>query len=127
MKKLNASVPEEEMRARMIKVVGASIAKRGLTTLEKAVAAVLQEKGVVFETNKSIGRYFADFFIADMNLVLECDGEYWHSVDWRIEHDARREQWLLTNGYRVAHLTGPEIRADCRGAVERVLAQWGER
>lgn len=81
------------------------------SSIEKMVRSVLESLGVEFVRQHPIGRYIADFYVPDKNLVIECDGEYWHSIDGRPDRDARRDRWMLARGYKVLRLGEREIRA----------------
>lgn len=63
-----------------------------------------------------LNRYVADFFIPEHNVIIEADGEYWHSKPEAIEHDKRRDLELKAAGYTVIRLkekdlniSGPEL------------------
>ena len=43
----------------------------------------------------------ADFFLPDFNMIVECDGEYWHSKPDYIIRDKRKRDYLRKKGYIV--------------------------
>src|SRR5260221_505562 len=51
---------------------------RGRTSIEVIIASLLTSLEVEYEDQKHIGRYSVDFYIPSKNLVIECDGTYWH-------------------------------------------------
>ena len=73
------------------------------------VASVLDALDIAYETQTRIGRYYVDFFVPGKRLVIECDGDYWHSQ--RIEHDGKRDAFLRGQGYGVLRLSERSIRA----------------
>jgi very-short-patch-repair endonuclease len=93
------------------------------SSLEVAVRRVLDALDVEHIHQHIIGTYLVDFYLPKYNLVLECNGNYWHDFPDRIEHDKRREAYITSLGYKVVYLTEPEIRADVVGAVLKVLAE----
>jgi very-short-patch-repair endonuclease len=91
------------------------------TSIEVAVAAVLEELGEPYESQRRMDRWVPDFVIEPRKLVIECDGSYWHSLPAAIDRDRRKDEWMVVNGYRIVRLTEDEIRADSRSAVIAAL------
>ena len=92
------------------------------TSIERKVYETLLEKGVIFEKEKLIGgSYFVDVYIPSLNLVVECDGEYWHSLPDRIEKDKRENLFLKENGYNLVRLSESEIND---GSYLNKLKKW---
>ncbi len=52
---------------------------RRVTRPEKIVAGLLDGLGVAYETQVAFGPHTVDFFVADHNLVIQADGDYWHA------------------------------------------------
>jgi very-short-patch-repair endonuclease len=48
------------------------------TEYEAKVEAWLKERGVKYEKQKQIGRYFVDFYVPEIQTIYEADGAYWH-------------------------------------------------
>jgi len=69
------------------------LAKKGYkTSIEKEVEGFIKRLGFEYEFQYSIGRLFVDFFIPELNLIIECDGAYWHQDQ---EKDIKRDKKLL--------------------------------
>lgn len=51
----------------------------------------------------------ADFYLPDYNMIVECDGSYWHSKPDYIKRDKVKREWLKQNGYAVLVLTSENI------------------
>lgn len=65
--------------------------------------------------------YFVDFLISGSNLVIECDGEYWHDEG----EDQARQTHIEKQGYMVLRFTDEQITNNieaCGKEVQRVLA-----
>lgn len=88
---------------------------RRSSSLERAVANVLDILEVQYEAQKRIGRYSVDFYLPERNLVIECDGEYWHQDKTR---DDLRDANLRESGYQVVHVPGKAILKDALAALE---------
>ena len=92
------------------------------TSIERAVQAVLRGLGIAFEANARIGFYIVDVYIPSKNLVIECDGDYWHNLPGRKERDAERDAWLMEVGFNVLRLSEKAIKAGEHVEVLKRLA-----
>jgi very-short-patch-repair endonuclease len=83
--------------------------------------------GVQFRRQVPLGRYIADFFASELQLVIEIDGGYHHRL--RALSDARRDQWLRRRGCTVPRLSEAFVMRDLAAAVvlirERIVALRG--
>lgn len=73
-------------------------------------------------TQVPIGPYRADIVIESYGdrLVVECDGEAFHSGRDRVEYDKRRDRFFVTQGIAVMRFSGREIQRDPRGCAAQV-------
>lgn len=63
----------------------------------------------------------ADFFVAP-NLIIECDGEYWHRLPEAIERDKRKDAALKSEGFNILRFWENEIHAhptECVNEIRR--------
>lgn len=80
------------------------------TSIEKKVYRVLKESGLLFETQKLInGHFLVDAYIPSLNLVIEVDGSYWHSLDRVVKKDRAENAYLKKCGYRVVRIPENEV------------------
>ena len=63
--------------------------------------------GLDFDRQKQIGNYFADFYCAELDLVIEIDG---CSHDDKQEYDKRRDEYMKGLGLRVVRITDEGVR-----------------
>jgi len=83
---------------------------KGPTSIEKKLYEELKTRGLLFEKQRLInGRFLVDAYIPNLNLVIEADGDYWHSLPKSIEKDKIKNTYLLERGYNLLRLTGTEI------------------
>src|SRR5438132_10843974 len=78
-----------------------------------------------FRRQSPMGNYIADFVAHSCKLVVEIDGES-HDFDERIRHDARRDQWFASRGYRVLRFTNDDVMKNLEGvllAISQVAEQ----
>ena len=66
-----------------------------------------------------IGPYIADFAHHGSRVVVEVDG-YYHTLEGRPERDARRDDWLKSQGYRVVRISEDDAREKTGEMAERV-------
>ena len=95
-------------------------ARRGIrrvSVLEHAVLTALNDLAVPYNLHKQIENYIVDFWVPSHQLIIECDGEYWHE-----EPSPERDMMLGMHG-RVIHLTETDINTDARGAVLSALEE----
>jgi len=87
------------------------------TSIEAKIAHVLSLYGIPFEHNRKVGRYFPDFIIFG-NIIIECDGEYWHEDEVK---ESVRDEYLHDQGYYIFHLSGQRIMKDPVECVNMVI------
>jgi very-short-patch-repair endonuclease len=62
--------------------------------------------------------------VSSKNLVIECDGEYWHDRKPGAKaKDARKDAYLLSKGYSILRLPEIEIKSGNFNALLEILAQ----
>jgi very-short-patch-repair endonuclease len=92
------------------------------TSLEEMIYAGLERRGVTFVKQQGIdGLWVADALIPGARVVVECDGEYWHSRPEMQERDRKKDRYLSSRGYSVLRFPEEAIRADVRGCIQRVV------
>ncbi len=101
------------------KPAGINQFSNNLTSIEEPIANLLEKFGIPYEHNVRVGRFFPDFIINN-NIIIECDGEYWHQDT---EKEERRDKYLLERGFQVFHLMGKEIMQNAELALMSVLDQ----
>ncbi len=79
--------------------------RTGSKTLPELLAeAWLMSRGMNYETQFDLGWARPDFVLFDVvpaaAVVLECQGDYWHSRPEAVAHDAMRKGQLLTTTAR---------------------------
>lgn len=89
------------------------------TSIEVAMQGELGDRGIVFEKHVPLlGKYQVDIKIDD--LIVECDGNYWHNFPIGLEKDRRRDAALKEAGYDVLRFWGSEINADVSRCVDNI-------
>lgn len=68
-----------------------------------------QLDGFDFERQKIIGNYIVDFYCAELNLIIEIDGE---SHDLKGEYDRIRDSYLTNLGLTIIHIPDSQVKHD---------------
>lgn len=73
-----------------------------------------------------IGPYRADCLAerGQLRVVVEADGEHFHSSAEQIAHDQRRDAWMIGRGYQVQRFNGSQINRDSRSCAAVVAAMF---
>ena len=80
------------------------------TSIEKKLYNELKNRGLLFETQKLInGKFLVDAYIPSLNLIIEADGDYWHSLDRVIKKDKAENAYLKKCGFNLLRLSETEI------------------
>jgi very-short-patch-repair endonuclease len=82
------------------------------TSIEKKVYEELKVRGFLFETQKLINsKFVVDAYIPNLNLVIEADGDYWHSLERVVKKDKVKNAYLTKCGFDLLRLTETEINS----------------
>lgn len=89
-----------------------------------------KNRGILVFAQNPILRFRADFLLVAMSplkaepafLIVECDGEQYHSLQYDVDRDQARAEELRGTGFQIVRHTGREIYQDPRGVVARTLA-----
>ena len=71
----------------------------------------LKDYPVRFSRQKILGRYIADFYSAQAQMVIELDGSQ-HFEDEGLEYDGERDRFLKEYGLRIIRIPNNDI--NCR-------------
>lgn len=91
------------------------------TSIEKKIEKELKYRNILFEKQKSLCKIaIVDFFIKP-NIVIECDGDYWHNFPDHIERDKNKNRILRKNGYKVYRFWGYEINNSSKKCIDSII------
>ncbi|HHC7310608.1 TPA: endonuclease domain-containing protein [Vibrio campbellii] len=79
-----------------------------------------KQLGVKFRRQHGIGRYIVDFYCAELNLVIEIDGDSHFSYEGK-EKDTIRDAFMETLGIKVLRFTNEEVMKQTESVLERLL------
>ncbi len=93
--------------------------RRNMTAAERTLWAALKNRqlnSLRFRSQHPLGRFIADFYCAQVRLVVEVDGPVHNK---QAEYDAARTQHFETYGYQIVRFTNQEVFAN----LPKVLAK----
>jgi very-short-patch-repair endonuclease len=85
-----------------------------------------QIEGLRFRRQHPIGKYIVDFVCLERRLIVAVDGGQ-RTEDEQIARDARRDEWLHAEGYRVMRVANAEVFCNIAGVVDTIWAALRER
>jgi very-short-patch-repair endonuclease len=84
------------------------------TSIEVKIQDYLKDLKIDFFTHQYVNQiehsYQCDIFVPAMDLVIECDGNYWHKYPVGNEIDHIRTSELIAKGFKVLRLWESEIK-----------------
>jgi very-short-patch-repair endonuclease len=104
-KKLNLNDKQRIKRIEHNRKIQHLAADGRVTKIELKVQNQLRSKGIEFICQKQIKNRFYDIYIPSMNLLIECDGDYWHSLDRQKPIDELKNELAKFEGYKLIRLS----------------------
>lgn len=99
--------------------------KKCESPIERILLRAMQDYGLLPICQYEIGRYRVDFCFYDERLIVEADGKRWHSSPRAKRRDRLRDKFLRSRGWRVLHITGPEILTDAYECARKIRKELG--
>ncbi|WP_372528200.1 endonuclease domain-containing protein [Piscinibacter sp.] len=92
----------------------------GMTDSERRLWSRLRSEqlGVKFRRQHPLGPYVLDFACLAPRLVIEVDGSQHLG---QASYDARRDAWLIGQGFQVLRFWANEVLSDTDAVVSRIL------
>lgn len=117
LKKSWSKLSEQEKEERFLK----SSRQTSPSSIEIAICEVLDRKNISYQTQKWIGNWRVDIYLQKYKLIIECDGDYWHSLPHRIKRDKNLDQWCSDYDYQIIHIQERDIRKNPEEALKNSL------
>ena len=93
-----------------------------ISSIEIKIQNELDKLGLLYETQKYIGQFRVDFYLPKSKLIIECDGDYWHSRPGIPERDQSRDAYHIGRGFKVLRLTESAINMNIGHCVDLIKA-----
>jgi len=126
--------PSDKTREKMCEARAKRIFPKKDTVIEKKIQGYLNNLGIEVATHKLIylpsGAYQCDAFLPSLNLVIECDGNYWHNYPNGNGIDHIRATEIEKENINLIRLWEQEIKnltlEDFAGIIEEPVDWWDE-
>jgi very-short-patch-repair endonuclease len=83
------------------------------TSIELKVKEQLEKENIDFVHPFNLGnRFQCDFYLPSLNLIIECDGDYWHSREDMKRRDRAKDAYAKKCGYRLVRIKEHEIKTN---------------
>lgn len=92
------------------------------TSIEISIKSLLDNLGIDYTEQEPMSSFSCDFFIPSARLVIECDGDYWHSLPKAKARDKRKDKWLAENNYNIVRLPEHKINKDIEWCKQQIQA-----
>jgi very-short-patch-repair endonuclease len=93
--------------------------RREMTGPEKRLWAELRKLDLHVRRQVPMGGYIADFAIHGVKLIIEVDGAR-HDLPENEAHDALRDDWFKSQGYRTLRVRNGQILNDLNGVIDLI-------
>jgi len=103
----------EEAKEKIRKARAKQVVPKKDTKIEVKIQEYLKQLDIEFFTHQYMKiehGYQCDILIPSINLVIECDGDYWHNYPIGNKKDHIRTLELIEKGFRVLRLWEREIK-----------------
>lgn len=111
--------PKEREKMRQIRLL--QIIPTKDTSIEVKMQEALRKIGIQFEKHKPLlNKYQVDLFI-EPNLVIECDGDYYHNFPEGTDSDRKKDIALKKAGYKVLRFWEHEINNSIEECIQNII------
>lgn len=92
------------------------------TSIEQKIAKELDKRQIKYQQNIGLCNIAnVDFYLSKNKIVIECDGDYYHTLLGRKEHDAQRDRILIFNGFNVYRFWEHEINESSEKCIDKIF------
>ena len=128
----NLSEIEKDKRRKHCAIIGAKC-KKSKTTIELKIEEILKNYNINYVDNHYKNGFVFDFYLPDHNIVIECQGDYWHSNPRKyssanindiqrknIDRDNRKKKYLSDNSIPNLFLWEYDIRRNLNSVKKQI-------
>jgi very-short-patch-repair endonuclease len=115
--------PEIKERLRTARL--RQVLPKEMTKIERLLLAEFRKRRLTFEMYPTMfGQFKPDFVFRDAMLIVQADGDYWHSLPKNVRLDFEFNACAVSEGWTVWRFAGSKILAEadtCARAVARFV------
>lgn len=91
------------------------------TSIELKIKAELDKRNIFYKKNHPLEKTAnVDFYLPIYNIIIQCDGDYWHNLPKAIEKDKRQDKVLKEKGYIIYRFWEHEINESSEQCINRI-------
>lgn len=109
-------------RACVVNSVNRNITSKRTSAAESKFGDALEGAGLSPERQVRFGVWTVDFLFDEAGLVVEYDGDYWHSLPRVKRIDAKKDAYFAEAGYRLVRIRESDFKRSPEEALGRVIA-----
>ena len=92
------------------------------TKIERKIEKELKKINLIYESQVPICKVgVVDFFLPDYDIIIECDGDYWHNRPKEKQRDVDKDLVWMFNGYKIFRFWEHEINESPKKCINKVL------
>jgi len=91
------------------------------TSIELKINKLLTNMGIVFKDQillEGVGNM--DFFLPNYRIVIQCDGNYWHSKQKVKDRDINQDLQLMFKGYTILRFSETDIHKNIKKCQRKI-------
>lgn len=82
--------------------------------------AIINDSFFNFIEKHNVNRYFLDFALLDFKCDVEIDGIQHFKIQKQIDHDKKRNKYLIKNGWRIYRIPAKLIFLNCELQIQKL-------
>jgi len=90
------------------------------TDIERLIEDELTKQNIPFTKQVPLLKITIVDFLLPKDIVVYCDGDYWHSFPERKKVDNNQNLTLISAGYKVFRFTGKEIKKSPKECIDKI-------
>ncbi len=92
------------------------------TSIEVAIGDELERVGLNYQSNVPLCKIgVVDFYLPDYDIIIQCDGDYWHNRPEVKQRDVTQDLVYSFNSYKVFRFWEHEIKESPKKCINKVL------
>lgn len=91
------------------------------TQIELKTEAELKRRGITYLKQQWICNCLVDFYLPEYRVVIECDGDYWHTLPGCKERDEEKTLRLEFNGFNVYRFWEHDIHKSIEACIDLII------
>ena len=117
----------KEMHSKIgLKVMYDKYLENGINDLEFLGRKILQDSGLKLNEDFHeqviiLDKYLVDILLPTKNIIIEWDGNHWHSLPKSIIRDKLRDEDLNKNNYKIIRFTETQIKERREDIIEDIV------